>query len=354
MGRTSTDLAVFVGKRLLQLIPVVLGVMLITFVFTHIAVRNPCGSWYGRNADPAQIDLCIRNFGLDQPLPNQFARYMSTLLTGDWGQDANGIPVLPAIATAFPATLELVLASLFLITLLGIPLGVVAANHSGRWPDHIVRVFYLSGWATPTYLGAIVLAIIVGPLVGLPSSGEFLGSPTLPRPTHMSVVDAFLGVLGFFSEPRKFWTMAGHWSTVGDAAAHLILPAAALAFLNMGIATRMTRSSMLEVLPMDFVKTARMKGLSEFRVLYKHALRNSLISTTTVLGVTAGGLLSGTVVIEEIFQWPGIGLYAFEAVRQYNFAGAVAVVIVFASGVVVSNMIADILYGILDPRVEWR
>jgi peptide/nickel transport system permease protein len=339
MGRSPTDLAVFVGKRLLYLVPVVVGVMLITFFFTHVAVSNPCAVWAGRNATPGQIEACKLTYGLNKPLPDQFAQYMGTLLTGDWGQDPRGPAVFPAIASAFPATLELVFASLLLITVVGFPLGVIAASSNGRWPDHLVRILYLSGWATPTYLGAILLAIVVGPILGLPSGGEFLGSPTFPRPTHMSILDALI---------------AGDLAAAGDAIVHLILPASALAFLNMGIATRMTRSSMLEVLPLDFVNAARMKGLSEFWVLYKHALRNSLISTTTVLGVTAGGLLSGTVVIETIFQWPGIGGYAYDAVLNYNFPGAIAVVIVFASGVVVSNMIADILYGILDPRVEWR
>ena len=139
-----------------------------------------------------------------------------------------------------------------------------------------------------------------------------------------------------------------------DAIAHLILPASALAFLNLGIATRMTRSSMLEVLPLDYVKTARMKGLSDFRVLYKHALRNSLITTVTVLGTTAGTLLSWIVVVEEIFQWPGIGKYSFDGIRSYNFSGTLAVVVFFAIVVVAANLIADVLYGMLDPRVEWR
>src|SRR6267143_2443246 len=339
MGRSPTDLGVFIGKRLLYLVPVVLGVMMITFFFTHVAVSNPCAVWAGRNATPQQIEACRATYGLNKPLSDQFARYMGRLLTGDWDQAPAGGAVFPAIAQAFPATLELVLTALFLIIVVGIPLGVIAASNNGRWPDHLVRIFYLSGWATPTYLGAIVLAILIGPALGMPSGGEFLGSPTFARPTHMSVLDALI---------------SGDLPATGDAILHLILPASSLAFLNLGIATRMTRSSMLEVLPLDFVKTARMKGLSEFWVLYKHALRNSLISTTTVLGVTAGGLLSGTVVIETIFQWPGIGGYAFDAVTNYNFPGAIAVVIVFAIGVVVSNMVADILYGVLDPRVEWR
>jgi peptide/nickel transport system permease protein len=203
-----------------------------------------------------------------------------------------------------------------------------------------VRVFYLSGWATPAYLLAVILAIAGGPLLGLPSTGEFTSTPPPGwQITHMSVLDAILHL-----DPHAFV----------DAIAHLILPAAALAFLNMGVATRMTRSSMLEVLPLDYVKTARMKGLSDFLVLYKHALRNSLITTVTVVATTAGTLLGWIVVVEEIFVWPGIGAYSYDAVTSYNFSGTLGVVVFFALVVVACNLIADVLYGLLDPRVDWR
>ncbi|MCI4337651.1 MAG: ABC transporter permease [Thermoplasmata archaeon] len=339
LGRSLSSLLVFVGKRLLQLIPVLLGVIALTFFFSHISVRNPCAAWLGGHARQSAIDACVQYFGLNHPLYVQFWDYLTQLFTGNWGTSVQGLPVLPTVLAAFPQTLELVFAALFLMIVIGIPLGVVAANSNGRLADHFVRIFYLSGWATPTYLGALLLAIGVGPLLGLPTSGDFTGSPNIPQPTHISVLDALL---------------AGNVPLVGDAISHLILPATALAFLNMGIATRMTRASMLEVLPLDYVKTARMKGLSEFFVLYKHALRNSLITTTTVLGITAGALLSGTVVIEEIFQWPGIGRLAFDSITNYDFALTIGTVIVFAVGVVVSNLVADVLYGVLDPRVEWR
>src|SRR6266568_5038447 len=298
MGRNKSDLIVFVGKRLVQLLPVVLGVIVITFFFTHVAVQNPCAIWAGPHATQDQIQQCVIRFGLNKPLTDQFWNYLASLVSGDWGASPRGVPVLLSISSAFPATLELVLAALLIMTVVGIPLGVVAANGSGRWADHLVRTFYLSGWATPTYLGGVVLAIAIGPALGLPTKGDFTSTPSFATPTP--------------------------------------------------------RTSMLEVLPLDFVKTARMKGLSDFLVLYKHALRNSLISTTTILGLTAGVLLSGTVVIEEIFQWPGIGAYAFDAITGYNFNGTIAVVIVFAIAVVVSNLISDVLYGLLDPRVEWR
>lgn len=339
MGRSRSDLLVFGAKRLLQLIPVLFGVVTITFFFTHVAIPNPCNVWSGPRATQATIQQCIINNGLDRPLLEQYVTYLLKLLGGDWGTSPRGVAVLPTIAAALPQTLELVLAALAIMVLVGVPLGVIAANNSGRWADHVVRTFYLSGWATPTYLGGVVLSIAVAPALGLPRTGHFSSIPTFPEIFHMSVLDALA---------------AGNLPAVGDAILHLILPATALAFINLGIATRMTRGSMLEVLPMDYVKTARIKGLSDFIVLYKHALRNSLISTTTVLGTTAGALLSTTVVIEEIFQWPGIGSYAFDAITKYNFQGTIGVVIFFAIGVVVANLAADILYGLLDPRVEWR
>ncbi|MCI4352265.1 MAG: ABC transporter permease [Thermoplasmata archaeon] len=340
MGRSRSDLVVFVAKRLVQLIPVLIGVIVITFFFTHIAVANPCVAWAGPKASPSAITACEHLYGLDKPLPVQFVNYLKGLVSGDWGYDPlYQVPVLTAIEQYFPATLELVLASIFLMVVVGIPLGVVAAASNGRIADHLVRIFYLSGWATPTYIAGAVLAIGVGSTLGI-SGGAFstLSSPVRTL-THMSVVDALL---------------AGNLSATGDALAHLILPATALAFINMGIATRMTRSSMLETLPLDFVKTARMKGLGEFVVLYKHALRNALITTTTVLGITAGTMVSGTVVVESIFRWPGMGLYAFSAITDYDFNGTIGVVIFFAIVVVVANLVADVLYGVLDPRVEWR
>ena len=341
MGRTPSDLAIFVAKRLLQLIPVLIGISILTFVFTHISVVNPCSQWFP-HAHASTLANCEAQFA--QPLYVQYWNYLVNLLHGNWGASAAGVPVYPLIADGVPATVELVLASLFLMIIIGIPMGVVAAQSAGRWADHLVRIFYLSGWATPTYLGAVVAAIFIAPNLGLPAHGEFTNyPPPFPQYTHMSVVDALLAL---------------NFPYAGDALLHLLLPAATLAFINMGIATRMTRSSMLEVLPLDYVKSARMKGLSEFWVLYKHALRNALITTTTVLGVTAGGLLAGTVVIEEVFGWPGIGAFAYTAIggggNVPNFDGAVAVVAVFAVGVVIANLVADILYGLLDPRVDWR
>jgi ABC-type dipeptide/oligopeptide/nickel transport system permease component len=339
VGRSLGDFGIFVGRRLLQLLPVLFGVVVLTFLVTHVAAINPCPRWYPK-AGPATIAHCEAQFSA--PVLVQFYHYFVQLLGGNWGASQQGTAVLPQIEMYAPATIELVLASLFLMVVIGIPLGVVAAQYAGRWADHLVRILYLSGWATPTYVGGIVVAYFLGPAIGLPTTGVYSANPPFHQWTHMSVVDAIIALNPSFTL---------------DALSHLLLPAAVLAFINMGIATRMTRASMLEVLPLDFVKSARMKGLSNLAVLYRHALRNALITTTTVLGVTAGGLLAGTVVVEVIFKWPGIGSYAYASMGaggDPNFDGAIAVVVVFALAVVLANLLADLLYGILDPRVDWR
>lgn len=340
MGRSVSDLVVFILKRLVQLLPVIFGVVTLTFIFSRVSTTNPCSAWEGPKAPKSAIQACTNYFGLNLPLWQQYLKWWAGFLTGNWGIDpVSSQPVLPGILQAFPATLELVLAALFLMVIIGIPLGVIAANSNGRLGDHLVRIFYLSGWATPTYLISAILFIGVAGTLGISGGAFSTTTPPFPQPTHMSVLDALL---------------AGKLGATEDAAVHLFLPAAALAFLNMGIVTRLTRSSMLESLPLDFVKTARMKGLSEFWVLYKHALRASLISVATVLGLTAGYLLASTVVVEEIFGWPGIGAYAYTAVTEDSFSGTLGVVIFFAIGVVIANLLADIAYGLLDPRVEWR
>jgi peptide/nickel transport system permease protein len=338
-NRTWAQLSVFVGKRLLQLVPVVIGVAALTFFFSHMAVANPCAIWVPR-AHPAQVANCVQYFGLDQPVWVQFGRYLSSLVSGNWGTDPlGGQPVLPVVLSSAPESLELVLTALLIIIVVGIPLGATAAYFADRFPDHVIRIFYMIGWSTPTYLLAVAFVVAVGPALGLPGSGDFTSPPAFPQIVHMSVIDALL---------------AGNLPATWDAVRHLILPSATMALVNLGLITRMARNSVREVLPLDYVKTARMKGLREWVVLYKHVLRNSLITTTTIIGLMAGALLSGTVIVETIFEWPGIGLYAYDAISTYNYAGTEACVIIFAVVFVLGNLIADILYAVLDPTVEWR
>ncbi len=342
MGRSATDLLWFIGKRLLLLIPLIIGVNALAFILIRIAYPNPsslCIIWLGGHARGSAILACENAFGLNQPIVTQYFLYLEQFLRGDWGTSPNGIPVLTSIAQYFPATLELVIAAVVFIVVVGIPLGVIAAQSNGRWMDHLVRILYLGGWATPTYVGAIIAAFIVAPYLGLPNTGQYSHPPPFAQPTHFSVIDALL---------------AGNLPYTADALTHLFLPAVTLGLLNLGIITRMTRASMLEVLPLDYVKSARMKGLSEFFVMYKHALRTALVTTITVLGLLIAGLLSGAVVVEYIFGWQGAGEFAYDSISTANIPGTVGCVMVFAIGAVVANLIADILYGFLDPKVEWR
>lgn len=337
MAPSLSALASIVVQRLAQLVLVVLGVLVITFYFSHVAIPDPCAIWVPR-AHPAQVAHCEAYFGIGQPIWVQFERYIVSLLSGNWGIDPEGgQQVLPAILAAVPETVELVIAALVIIVILGIPLGVVAGYYANRAPDHAIRTVYILLWATPTYLAAVLAAISVGPLLGLPTAEDFTTPPAFPQPLHMSVLDALI---------------AGNLGAASDAFRHLILPAAVIALINFGILTRVTRASMLEVLPLSYVTTARVKGLSEFIVIVKHALRNALITATTVLGLQVGVLLSSTVIVESIFLWPGIGLYAYNAITTYNYAGLEASVLVFAIGVVVGNLVADIAYAFLDPRVN--
>lgn len=320
----------------------IIGVTFITFLFSHVMAPDPARLWAGRRANASRIHEIIILYHLNQPVYIQYWYYLKGIFTGNLGYDpTTGAPILPQILGYFPATLELVLASILIMIVVGIPLGAVAASRSGKATDHVVRAFYLSGWATPSFLGALVLVFIFSDYLRvLPTLGII--SPFVQQPrtiTGMPVVDSLL---------------EGNIPAFVSSIEHLILPATSLAFLNFGIATRMTRASMLEVFPLDYVKTARSKGLSEFIVVYKHALRNALISTVTVLALLTGSLLSGDVVVEDIFGWPGIGKYAFTAVRSENFPAIIAVTVVFSIGVIVANLVADVLYAVLDPKVEWR
>ncbi|MEM3851908.1 MAG: ABC transporter permease [Methanomassiliicoccales archaeon] len=341
LRRNLEDLLLFIAKRLAIMVLLVVGVTFITFLFSHVMVSDPARLWAGRRASAARVAEIISLYHLNQPVYVQYYYYIAGIFTGNLGYNpTTGAPILPQILHYFPATLELVLAALVIMIFVGIPLGALAASRNGKATDHAIRAFYLSGWATPSFLGALVLSLIFTAYIHvLPTQGMINPQLTPPRPiTGMYVLDSLL---------------EGNLPDFVSSLRHLILPAVTLAFLNFGVATRMTRASMLEVIPLDYIKSARSKGLKEWVVIYRHALRNALTSTVTVLALLTGSLLSGTVVVEDIFGWPGIGEYAYQAVTSYNFPVIIAVTVVFSVGVIISNLIADVLYAVLDPRVEW-
>lgn len=330
----------YIAKRILYLVPVIMGVTFITFFLSRILVKDPARAWAGPRATPDQIAILRARYGLNQPIPLQYVYYLRDLFTGNWGiSPITGRPVLSEILDVFPNTLELTIAALLLTVLLGVPLGVLSFLHKDTKIDHSVRLFYLAGFSSPPFLVALILLLVLGYYSGLmPTEGQLshlLSPPT--RITGLYVVDSLI---------------TGNWVDLEDSILHLIMPAFALALTYFGLVVRVTRASMLEVSQKEFVKASYAKGLSKSAVVTKHILRNALISTTTMIGLILGSMLGGTVVIETIFLWPGIGFYAVQAIESFNFPAIMGVTIVFTLCVVLANLAADIVYACINPRIS--
>jgi ABC-type dipeptide/oligopeptide/nickel transport system permease component len=335
-----SNLPVFVARRLLLSIPVIIGVAFITFVVAHVIVPNPAKAWIGLYTNPELIAAYTARYHLNDPIWLQFFYYIAGIATGNWGiSPTTSRPVLTEIETYFPATLELVLASVFLSFIVGVPLGAIAAVRNKKKTDLGIRALYLTGVSSPPFLAALILQFLFAYFLKiLPPIGQISAAITPPKTvTGMAVVDSIL---------------AGNVPAFVDSLDHLLLPTIALTILVFGLFTRLSRSSMLEVLGKDYMRTARAKGLSNNYSIVRHGLRTALIPPVTILAVAVGQLLGGALVIENVFGWPGIGLYTVEAIQTSNFPDIVGVTLIFALGVVLSNLIADVAYAILDPRIR--
>jgi ABC-type dipeptide/oligopeptide/nickel transport system permease component len=330
----------YIARRLLLLIPVIIGVTFITFLISFVFTPDVARAWAGLRASQATLQALALRYHLNDPIYVQYYYYMINLLTGNWGTvPSSGKPVIAEVGLFFPATLELALAAIFITIVIGIPLGVIAAMYYGRKADHAVRLIYLTGYSSPPFFVALLVVYVFGYVLNIfPTQGELSSSLAFPtRITGMVIVDSLL---------------TANWPDFVDAVWHIILPATALALIYFGIVTRVTRASMLEVLQKDFIRTSYAKGLRRRTIIIRHALRNALIPTTTVLGLVLGSMLGGAIVIETIFQWPGIGLYATQSIESYDFPAIIGVTVLFALGVVIANLIADIIYAVLDPRIK--
>ncbi|HYM68278.1 MAG TPA: ABC transporter permease [bacterium] len=320
---------------------VLFGVTLITFLLSHVVPADPVVAYLGDHAPPAMVEQVRHQLGLDRPLPVQFAIYMRGLLHGNLGISImNSRPVSQDLAQYLPATLELSSAAMLVAILIGVPTGIVSALHKDGWADQVARVFALGGASLPVfYVALLLLGLLYSRLGVLPGPGQ-LSIYTSPPPaiTGMVAVDALL---------------SGDWPAFGDALRHLVLPAFVLGYASTGIITRMTRSSMLEVMRQDYVRTARAKGVLELRVVLRHALRNALLPTVTVIGLTYGGLLSGAVLTETIFSWPGIGRYATNSVTNIDIPAVLGVTLVIAIMYSIANLVVDVLYAYLDPQIRY-
>ena len=341
MNESHKGLLKFIARRIVLLAIVLLGVSVIAFTVSRVAVPDPTRAWAGPRASQATIDALIVKFHLHDPIYVQFYYYLSGLLHGDWGFDpSTGQPVLSSILLYLPATIELTTAALLVVIAVGIPLGVAAATHRNKVQDHISRVAALTGVASPPFVVALLLQLVFFYYLRIfPDSGGRI-SPLIQAPARITgflILDSIL---------------RGNAPAFLSAVQHIIMPAIALGFLNLGLMSRLVRASMLESLASDYVRTAKAKGVQKMIVVYKHALRNALIQPVTVLSVYVAYMLGGSIVIESIFDWPGLGYYAAQAVFNFDLPAVMGVTLIFAVGVVVVNLAADILYALLDPRIR--
>lgn len=332
----------YVFRRLAFMVLVLLGVSVITFLLSHVVPADPVAAALGDHATQHEVERVRHDLGLDKPVLVQFGIYMKNLAQGDLGISIrDNQPVLQEIKTYLPATLELSTAAILVAILIGIPAGAISSVFKDRWQDQFTRVVSLVGVSLPVfYLALVLLGLFYNKLGWLPGPGQ-LGSYTDPPTpiTGMVVLDALL---------------EGNWPAVSDGLLHLVLPAFVLGFYSAGTITRMTRSSMLEVLSRDYVRTARAKGLKERLVVVRHALRNAMIPTVTVIGLAYGSLLSGAVLTETIFSWPGIGRFATDSVVNLDIPAIMGVTLVAALIYSVANLVVDILYARLDPRIRYE
>ncbi|HSK40984.1 MAG TPA: ABC transporter permease [Arenibaculum sp.] len=319
--------ASFLGRRLIKAVFILLAIVAINFLLVRAAPGDPAMVMAGEAgaADEQYVRQLRERFGLDRPLYEQLGIYVAGVATGDLGHSyRQQRPVWDLIAERLPPTLILTGCAFVLALVAGILLGILAAMNVGRWSDSAITVLALLSYATPIYWVGLMMILLFSVQLGwLPAFGyETIG--------------------------------AGHqgWARAADIAEHLIMPAVTLGLFYMAVYARLTRASILEVRDMDFVKTARAKGLSETRIVFKHVLRNAILPVITFAGIQAGHLIGGSILIETVFAWPGIGRLAFDAVVQRDYQVLLGIFFISSVMVVAFNLITDLIYTFVDPRIE--
>lgn len=331
----------YIARRLLVMIPVLLGVSLLLIGFVHLLPGDPCASLLGEHATPEKLALCQHSFGLDQPIYLQYINYMSGLAQGNMGVSASSrLPVLSEFLARFPATLELSAFAMLFAIGIGIPLGIAAAKRAGSASDSLVTVLSLVGISIPIFFLGLLLQYVFGVwLHWLPTAGR------IDLRTYPDVGGGFL----IFKSIVIYRDLA----MLVDVLRHLILPALALGTIPLAIIVRITRSSVLEGLNEDHVRTARAKGLTQRRIDNRHVLRNSLVPIVTVIGLQTGLLMGGAVLTETIFAWGGVGSWLFEAVVNKDFPVIEGGTLILATIFVLINLMVDISYAFLNPRIRY-
>ncbi len=328
----------YLFRRLAMFVPVWLGVATLVFLLVRLS-GDPVLAMLGDKASPERIAELRAREGLDRPLPEQYVRFLGELVTGDLGTSfRTARPVVRDLADSFPATAELTLLAMFLAVVVGVSLGTMAAVNRNGPVDAVSMVGALVGVSVPVFWLALVAMKALGEGAGwFPVVGRLDATRVLIPITGVYTVDALL---------------RGDFQAFADAASHLVLPACVLATVPTAIITRMSRAALIETLGKDYIRTARAKGLSPARVVVRHALRGSLVPIVTVVGLHFGLLLGGAVLTETVFGWPGLGKYTVDSVLRRDFRAVQASLLLMATTFVVVNLLVDLAYGFLDPRIR--
>jgi ABC-type dipeptide/oligopeptide/nickel transport system permease component len=327
-------------QRLAGTIPVMLLISLLVFLLIHAAPGDPTLLLLGEETNAADVAKAKERWGLDQPIYVQYWRFVKSAATGDFGKSFKyAEPVVNVIKTRLPATIELAVFAIIIATLLAIPLGVWAGAKPNSWIDNLGTTCGLFGISMPSFwLGIMLILLLAGVLNILPTSGRSTYGIAGPEQSGFYIVDSI---------------MQKNWPAVWDALTHLFLPALALGVNMLGILMRVTRSSILEVMNEDFIRTARAKGLPENNVIWRHVTSNALIPVITVVGLELGTLLSGSIIVETVFAWPGGGSLLITALNARDYPLVTGIVMTYTMAFVTINLIIDGLYAVVDPRIRY-
>ena len=331
---------VYVVKRLALLGVMLFGLLCITFAISHVVPGDPARLAAGPDASASMVETIRVQYGLDQPLWVQFGRYVRGILRGDLGRSLRTREdVLADLVRYFPNTFELVTGAMLVAVALGVPAGILAAVYRNTWVDHLTRFVSVSGVAIPAFWLGLMLQLLVALDLGLLPLGGRLGLMTAPPEpiTHLLFVDALL---------------RGAWATLADAAAHALLPVVTLCFPALASIMRVNRAEMIETLQQDYIVNARAQGIPDFRIVARYALKNAMVPTLTMIGLRYGWMLGGTVLVETVFDWPGIGLYAVNSAVSSDFQPIMGVTLLIGLNFMLANLAVDLAYGWLDPRIR--
>ena len=336
------DMFKFIAKRLLYLVVMLLGVATLVFILTKMIPGEPVTAHLSQRAlnDPEVVAAFMAKHGLDEPYIVQYFYHIRNLLQLDLGTSIRtNTPVLDELLRAFPATIELAVFAIAMAAIFGIFFGIISAIKRNSIVDQIVRAISVTGVSIPSFWFALLVMFLLYYKLGwFPGPGRLsLAFSSPEHVTGMYVIDSLL---------------EGNLAKAGDAFMHLVLPGSVLAAFTMGLITRTTRSNLLDVMSMDYIRTARAKGLGQSRLITRHALGNALIPVLTVIGLGLGNLLGGMVLVETIFNWPGVGQFAYQSVMSNDYPAIIGVSLLVALNYMVINTIVDIIYGVIDPRVR--